>query len=236
MSGRSAAGSAARAGALTVLPLLVGVVPFGLVAGATAADADLGFGQMLMWSSVVFAGASQLALVDLLQDGAGWVAAALTVWMINLRMLLYSTSLAPHFDHVPLYRRLIAAYALTDQAFAITISDIDAGGVRERRLPFYLGAAYSMSAIWLITSSLGYFIGDAVPDDVPLEFAVPLVFLGLLVLALKNLPALAAAAVSGVVTVVVGEVGLSSVAIIVGALTGIGAGVVVSERIGERSP
>ena len=102
--------------------MLVGVIPFGLVAGATPATTGLGGGTSIGLSTIVFAGASQLAAADVLADGGSALVAVIAACTINLRMLLYSASLAPHLAHVPLRRRLLMAYVLTDQAYAVSIT------------------------------------------------------------------------------------------------------------------
>ena len=114
-----------RAGARAVAPMLVGVVPFGLVAGASPAEEGLGAGAAIGFSTIVFAGASQLAAIDVLGDGGSALVAAVAAWTINLRMLLYSASLAPHLAAESLRTRLGVAYLLTDQAYAVSITRWD---------------------------------------------------------------------------------------------------------------
>jgi predicted branched-subunit amino acid permease len=87
-----------RAGAAAVAPMLVGVVPFGLVAGASPVDQGLGGAAAIGFSMIVFAGASQLAAIDVLGDGGSALVAVLAALTINLRMLLYSASLAPYLS------------------------------------------------------------------------------------------------------------------------------------------
>ena len=94
------------AGARLILPMLVGVIPFGLVAGATPATTGLGGGVSIGLSTIVFAGASQLAAAEVLADGGSALVAVVAACTINLRMMLYSASLAPYLAAVPLRRRL----------------------------------------------------------------------------------------------------------------------------------
>ena len=81
---------AMRAGAKAVAPQLIGVIPFGLVAGATPADGGLGVTAAAGFSSIMFAGASQLAAIDVLTHGGTVLVAVLAAITINLRMVLYS--------------------------------------------------------------------------------------------------------------------------------------------------
>lgn len=235
------------AGARAVAPMLVGVIPFGLVAGATPATTGLGGGTSIGLSTIVFAGASQLAAADVLADGGAALVAVIAACTINLRMLLYSASLAPYLTHVPMRRRLFMAYLLTDQAYAVSITrwtgeDIRAGeggpdAQPERRVPYYLGAGLMLWANWQVCTIVGVLIGSAVPESLPLDFAVPLVFLVLLVPAITSRPAAVAALFGGGVAVLSGEAGVGHLTVLFGAVAGILAGAiaeVVIERRGAR--
>lgn len=222
-----------RAGAAAVAPMLLGVVPFGLVAGASPATQGLGGAAAVGFSTIVFAGASQLAAIDVLgSGGSAWVAVA-AACTINLRMLLYSASLAPFLGDEPLRRRMAVAYLLTDQAYAVSITRWAGGGVgaeRHRRLPYYFGAGLLLWAVWQVCTVVGVLIGAAVPEEVPLDFAVPLVFLVLLVPTLTTRPAVVAAAAGGGAAVVAAEAGAGHLSIMVGAVAGIAAGALGEAR------
>jgi predicted branched-subunit amino acid permease len=224
-----------RAGAASVAPMLVGVVPFGLVAGATPTTGGLGGGAAVGLSTIVFAGASQLAAADVLLGGGSAVVAALAACTINLRMLLYSASLAPHLAAVPFWRRMGAAYLLTDQAYAVSITRWTGEDHPARRLPFYLGAAGLLWLVWQVATLAGVLVGGAVPDSLPLDFAVPLVFLVLLVPAVADRPSLVAALAGGGGAVLAAELGAGPLSVIVGALTGIAAGTAAEALAGRRS-
>jgi predicted branched-subunit amino acid permease len=218
------------AGARAVAPMLVGVVPFGLVAGATPVTHGLGGAVAVGFSIIVFAGASQLAAIDVLGSGGSAFVAAVAAWTINLRLLLYSASLAPHLARERLRTRLWVAYLLTDQAYAVCISRWGRDDDPQRRVPYFLGAALLLWGSWQLSTIAGVLIGATVPDDVPLEFAVPLVFLVLLVPAITGRPAAIAAIVGGVAAVIGAEAGAGKLALMVGALSGIVAGTLAEVR------
>lgn len=224
--------SALREGAAAVVPMLVGVIPFGLVAGAQPTTEGLGGAAAVGLSTIVFAGASQLAAADVLADGGSAVVATLAACTINLRMLLYSASLAPYLAHVPFGRRMGAAYLMTDQAYAVSITRWS-GGDHGPRLPFYLGAGGLLWIVWQLATLAGIVVGGAVPDTLPLGFAVPLVFLVLLIPAISSRPAAVAALTGGGVAVVAAELGAGPLAVIAGALAGIAAGA-WAEAAGDR--
>jgi predicted branched-subunit amino acid permease len=234
------------AGARVVAPMLVGIIPFGLVAGATPVAGGLGGETSIGLSTIVFAGASQLAAADSLADGSSALVAVIAACTINLRMLLYSASLAPHLAHVPLRRRLLMAYVLTDQAYAVSISrwsreedEAAAGGPEvevSRRVPYYMGAALTLWANWQVCTILGVLVGGAVPESLPLDFAVPLVFLVLLVPAISTHPAAVAALGGGGGAVLAAELGADHLSILVGALAGIAAGAAAEAILDGRGP
>jgi predicted branched-subunit amino acid permease len=226
----------ARAGAVAVAPMLIGVVPFGLVAGAAPVSEGLGGWSAIGLSTVVFAGASQLAAADVLADGGSAVVAALAAWTINLRLVLYSASLAPYLSHEPITRRLGVAYLLTDQAYAVSIARWAEDGDRARRLPYYVGAATVLWGAWQAATVVGVLLGGAVPEDVPLEFAVPLVFLVLLVPVVTTPPAAVAATAGGAGAVAAAELGAGHLSVIAGAASGIIAGAVVDATEQRRRP
>src|SRR5581483_1684566 len=216
-----------RAGARAVAPMLIGVVPFGLVVGATSVSHHLGTGAAMGLSTIVFAGASQLAVLQTLAGGGSAIVAAIAAWTINLRILLYSASLAPELPHESTARRLGAAYFLTDQAYAVSITRWKVEhSPAEGRLSFYMGAGVTLWVVWEIATLVGALVGSAVPSDVPLDFAIPLVFLVLLIPTLISVPAVVAAAAGGGAAVAAAELGAGGLYIVVGAAVGIAAGVI----------
>ena len=223
-----------RAGAMAIVPMLIGVIPFGLVAGVTPVAGGLGAGAAVGFSTVVFAGASQLAAIDVLTDGGTAVVAALTACTINLRMLLYSASMAPYLARERFGRRMLIAYFMTDQAYAVSITrwageptDDARPETIERRCSYFLGAGLTLWTAWQASTVAGALLGNAVPDSVPLGFAVPLVFLVLLVPTLSKLHAVVAAAVGGAATVIALELGVGPLSVMVGAIAGVLAGALV---------
>lgn len=231
-------GWAMRAGAKAVAPQLIGVVPFGLVAGATPADGGLGLAAAAGFSGIVFAGASQLAAIDVLTQGGTVLVAVLAAWTINLRMVLYSASLAPYLTKDRLRWRLLASYVLVDQVYAVAVSrwsdPDDPVSPPEARIPFMLGAGLLLGTSWMSATLIGAAFGPSVPDSLPLSFAVPLVFLVLLVPAITNRPAVVASLGGGVGAVLAAELGAGHASIIIGAFIGI-AGGAVTDYATERS-
>ena len=226
-----------RRGVRDAAPILIGIAPFGLVAGAAAIDAGLTPLQAVGLSVVVFAGASQLAAIDLLGSNAELLVVLVTGLVINLRMVMYSASIAPHFRPLRTWWKSLCSYVLTDQAYALSIArytdrDLDS---TERR-DYYLGVAVSLWVVWQCCTVLGIVVGARVPDSWGLEFAVPLVFLSLLVPAVTTRPKLVAAVVGGSVAVAGDVFGVPfNLGLIAGGLAGVVAGVIADERLATAS-
>ena len=217
-----------------MLPILVGVVPFGLVAGAAPVEGGLGAWAGPAFSVIVFAGASQLAAINVLADGGSWVIAAIAACTINLRLLLYSASMAPHMARFSLRDRLLAAYLLTDQSYAVSIARWRTGAAPS--LAFYFGGGVTLWLSWQLATVVGALGGGLLSDDVPLEFTVPLVFLVLLVPAVTTRPAVVAMLAGGGSAVLALELGAGGTYILIGALVGIVAGALAEVIDDRRTP
>lgn len=215
--------TAFRAGVVAIAPVLLGVLPFGLAAGVVTAEAGYGIPETMGHSLLIFAGASQIAAVSLLGDGAAVPVVVLTVLVINLRMMMYAASLAPHMADIPLHRRAAGAYLLTDQAYAVSIVEFRRPMSADQRWGFYLGAALTLWLPWQLSTVAGVVVGASLPDSVPLGFAVPLMFLALLVPAVTDRPTLAAALTSATVATV--GAGMPwNLGVLLGAVLGIAVG------------
>jgi len=181
------------------LPLLIGVFPFGMIYGALALNAGLSTFASQMMSSIVFAGSSQFVTAQLVHDSAPGFVIVLTIAVINLRHMLYSASLAPYLKDLSLKWKALLSYLLTDEAYAPGILKYEKEGITPFSHWFLLGAGFSLWFIWQASTALGIFIGAEMPKDWPLDFALPLTFIAMVVPILKKRPLIAAALSAGVV-------------------------------------
>ncbi len=208
--------------------MVAAIIPFGVTAGVAGLDAGLGYALTQAMSIIIFAGASQIAAIQLLDAGAVMPIVVVTALLINLRMLMYSAHIAPHFHHLPAGWRGLMAYILTDQAYALTVPRVMGDEAPEYNHWFYLGVALPLWGVWQIATAFGYWAGAALPPSWELGFIVPLIFLALLVMSVKSRPALVAALVGGSLSVL-GRGLPAGLGLTVGALAGIAAGV-IAER------
>lgn len=220
-----------RRGVRDVVPMLVGVTPFAVVSGIAAVEAGLDVSQAVGLSVIVFAGASQLAALELLGRDTPIGIVVVTAVVINLRMLMYSASIAPYLRDVSARVRAGLAYVLTDQAYALSLTAFRSDRPVDRTA-YYLGVAVALWAVWQVATVGGIVLGSGVPDAWGLEFAVPLIFLALLVPAIEDRQTGLAAVVGG--TVAVAGTGLPlNLGLLVGASGGIAAGL-GADRLGGR--
>jgi len=218
-------------GARDSLPILLGVVPFALICSVAAVSVGLTPVEAMGMSFIVFAGASQLAVLQLLGQGAFWLVMVLTAWTINLRFTMYSAALAPYLQKEPLLRRAPFAYILSDQAFGVTMSHF-ANELPDNPAWYYYGAAAAIWVAWQAASVMGALLGTLIPESWGLDFAFPLSFMALMFAALKDRPGVLAALVGGTVAVV--AKGLPyNLGLVLAALSGIGAGM-LAESASEK--
>lgn len=208
-----------------MLPLLPGIIPFGLIAGFT--PISFGFTWMDSWagSLLMFAGASQLAAYQLIDEQASIWVILFTVAAINLRYVLYSASIAPHLADANRLTRLLAGYGLTDQIYAICQRDYPENqwDLKER-IAYYAGGTFLLWSLWQVCTLIGAFAGQIIPVFWSLEFMIPLTFLALGLNTLKT-SAHRVAAMTGAFVSFIGVDLPFNLGLIFGGLSGIIAGV-----------
>ncbi len=210
-------------------PLLIGVFPFGMIYGALALNAGLSTSASQLMSSIVFAGSSQFVTAQLVHDAAPALVIIVTIAVVNLRHMLYSASLAPYLHDLSLRWKALLSYLLTDEAYAPTIIKYEREGIKPFSHWFLLGAGFSLWFTWQVSTALGIFLGTAIPEDWPLDFALPLTFIAMVVPILKNRPMVASALSAGVVALLAFSLPYK-LGIILAALTGILVGTILESR------
>ena len=221
--------AAVTAGIRAITPLALMSFPFGLVYGATAVDNGIDDVPAILASFIIVAGAAQIALVELIDDGASWVIAVGTALVINLRFALYSATLAPDFRAFPARWRFPLAFLLTDQAAVTSILGYTGRPDPFERRWFTLGAALWFVWPWWAGTATGVVLGGEIPDGWQIGFAVPLMFTALLVPTITSRPKLAAAIAGAAVALATAPLP-EGMNIMLGAVAGIAVGTVLAER------
>ena len=229
-------------GARAMAPLLLGVVPFGMVCGIVASDVGLPSAASLGMALLVCAGASQLVALRLVAEGGAVWLIVLSTLVVNLRFVMYSASLAPHFERLPARWKGMLAYLVNDASYALAIprfeendrdtehgtgQDNDRYELANRKGSYFLGAGASLVVVWMLSNAAGVFLGARVPDGWPLDFVIPLALLALLFSAITDRASVAAALSAGVVAVLgaslplnLGLVGAALAGVLVGLFFG----------------
>lgn len=212
-----------------MLPIITGVIPFGAVMGTVCAEAGLSFFQTITMNILVFAGASQLAAVELMTKHTASVVVIATGLIINLRFLLYSAALSPVVQKSSWLVKLTSAYALTDQNYAAMSAHQDELKSTEETITFYFGASLCMLLGWHLSVVGGFVFGNFAPSSWALDYAVPLCFAALVVPTLKNHKYVLVAVFSGVVSLLLNFMPLKT-GLIVTALLAIGFAALLTRR------
>ena len=227
-----------RRGAAALAPLLLGIAPFGIVTGMAVADAGYGLAEALGLSGLVSAGAVQLAAIDLVSGDTNALATILTLAAINVRMLMYSATLAPHFRDTPLLQRAGAAALITDHVFAVTVAELQ-DPQRDRtatsQVAFLVGAGLAMWSSWQLANLTGFLVAPTLPEGLPIGFAIPLTFLALLAPSVTDRPKFAAALVGGLSALAASALP-ANLGMPLGVIVGVSCGVLFATRASGGQP
>lgn len=216
------------------LPFFVVIVPFAMLFGVLSSEAGLGPWETQIFSVAVFAGASQLAALQLLQDQAPVLVILATGLAVNLRMMMYSVALSPHLGGAPLGIRAVIAYFLVDQSFALSLAEFERRTqmTAPEKVAYFFGTMAPITLIWNIATAAGVHLGRAVPESWGLDFAMPITFIGMTAAMLRTWPHAAAMAVSVGVTLALWAMPYGT-GLLVGAGAGMAAGA-LAEAWAER--
>jgi predicted branched-subunit amino acid permease len=212
-----------------MLPILTGVIPFGLVMGTVASNAQLDLVQTVGMNFFVFAGASQLAAIDLMTQSTTSLVVVVTGLIINLRFMLYSAAFS-HFvkdSSVPI--KALCAYSLTDQSYAATVANESKFKDLTEALQFYIGASIPMILTWHISVILGFIFGNFAPASLSLDFAVPLSFIALVLPTMKNKNYVVVAAFASVASILLKPMPYN-LGLLTSALLSLGLGAILSRK------
>ena len=162
------------------VPLLLGILPFGLVVGVIALGKGLSLAETLLMSGLVFAGASQLLALELWKDPPDILAVAVAALVVNIRMVPLAAALSFWLDHLRGWRLWASLFVTVDHSFALSVAAHRAG---ERDAGFLFGLGVLTWLGWVGSTAIGHLTGAvvALPADHPLFFASTATFVAILV-------------------------------------------------------
>ncbi|GCF10653.1 AzlC family ABC transporter permease [Dictyobacter arantiisoli] len=183
------------------LPILLGTMPFGLIYGVIAHQSGLSRALAQAASAIVFAGSAQLVMSQFIGASVPILIIILTVFVINVRHVLYSASLAPHMKQFHPFWKYLLAYFLTDEVYAVVITHFTQQPQAQHKQWYFFGAGLTLWSTWQISTLAGLLLGAQIPASWSLDFTLPLTFTALVVPALRDHAGLAAALVAGIVAI-----------------------------------
>ena len=216
------------AGARAEVPILFGAAPFGLIYGVLASGAGLPPAPALAMSSIVFAGSAQFIAAGLMGAGVPGPLLVLTTFMVNLRHMLYSASMAPYLRRLSPAWKWVLAYLLTDEAYVVVILNYERPTDSANKHWYFLGAGLTLWTAWQTSSAVGIFLGAQVPASWSLDFTLALTFIGLVASALRDRATVLAAASAGLAAVLAFALPLK-LGLFLAAAVGIAAGLIAEQ-------
>jgi predicted branched-subunit amino acid permease len=214
----------AAAGVRAMVPWLLGVAPYGLVIGVSAAQADIPTAAGWLTGPTIYSGSAQVATIELLDAGAAPLVVVATALAINARLIIYSGAMAGHWRGTPRWWRALAAYLLVDPSFVVGADRYQRSGDRGGAHVHYLGGAVALWVTWLAAIALGASLGARLPAGLHLEFVIPLFLVGEVVARLGT-PAMWRTSLTAVAVAVVGYSAPLHLGLVAAIVAGIAVGV-----------
>lgn len=171
-----------------------------MLAGFLAMKLGFEVWHAMALSIAVFAGASQLVGLELMSVGAAIPVIFLSALAVNARFLLYSASLAPYTKDWPMGWKILNAFMITDQSYAMCLQKFEDHFENNRWYTF--GCNILSWVSWITMTFLGAVFGSIIPDTLALEFAMPLMFLFMGALFIKDRITVTVAMMSGALSII----------------------------------
>jgi len=197
-------------GIIDVLPLLIPVVPFGIILGAIGIELGFSVLETFATSLIIFGGASQIVFLQLFSGGASSIITITSTFVVNSRHLLYGASLSEYLNKLSIGWKIILSYLLTDQAYAVSNIFFEKNRDNDLKHYYLLGSGFILWFVWQIFTFVGIFLGSIVPEELGLAYTIPLTFISLLVGYFRKLDHLIVILISGILSITLYDVPLKS--------------------------
>lgn len=187
---------------LDTLPLAIAVIPWGMLTGALAIQAGFTPVQAMFMSVFMFAGAAQLSAITLTNAGASWGAIFGSTFVISARHLLYSVVFREYVIKLPLQWRLLIAFVLTDEMFAVSQTHTQRTG--QFSALYALVSGFTFHIAWSLGTLIGIVSIDVLSnlETLGFDFAIVAVFIAMTFDQIRRRPILVAVIVSGATSVI----------------------------------
>jgi 4-azaleucine resistance transporter AzlC len=164
------------------LPTVLGYLSIGFAAGVVEKTAGLSLMEIALMSLLLYAGSAQFIAAGMWVAGTPIMSIIIMIFIVNLRYLLLSAALAPYFRHLPTWKNSVTGFLLTDETFSVAVNELN--GKEKANYRWMLGLNLTAYLNWAVANVLGGYFGQWVenPETYGLDFALPAMFIGLLVL------------------------------------------------------
>lgn len=166
-------------------PIFLGYLPIGMAFGILARTIGFSIAMTGVCSGLVLSGSGQLIALSFLGSGAGVGATLLATSVINMRYILFSSTLSRVVKEFSLPKMLAVAALITDESFAVNMAD---AATKRLTAESMLGVGLIAWTGWLtgtlVGASIGHLVGD--PAAWGLDFAMTAMFAALFVAVAKN--------------------------------------------------
>lgn len=216
------------------LPVVMGYLPIGFAYGVLAINSGLRPLEAIAMSVFVYAGSAQLMAVSLFSQGVNPFSIIATTFIINLRHLLMSASLSGYMDQWKKGQVATFCFELTDESFGVHSLRFERG---ENAPAGSILINLTCQAAWIAGTVAGVLAGGLITDVKPLalDYALPAMFIALLVLQLKNNLHLGVAVVSGLLSLGLWNAHITQWNVILAAIVGATLGAGVERWMKQRS-
>ncbi|TJY41120.1 AzlC family ABC transporter permease [Cohnella pontilimi] len=164
------------------IPTLLGYLSIGFASGIIAKSAGLSVAEIALLSILVYAGSAQFIFAGMIASNHSAAGIVATLFFVNLRHLLLSAALSPYFQKLTPFKNLLIGSLLTDETFGVS----SAQGAKEGAIhPSWMhGLNLAAYLNWIAANVAGACLGQWIsdPERFGLDFALPAMFIGLLVL------------------------------------------------------
>ncbi|OED45088.1 branched-chain amino acid ABC transporter permease [Endozoicomonas sp. (ex Bugula neritina AB1)] len=187
---------------LDILPLAIAVIPWGILCGSLAIQVGLTPIESQLMSLLVFAGAAQLSALSIIGISGGFSAIFGSTAVVSSRHLLYSATFRNEALKLPFYKRIVFAFLLTDEMFAVAENKKRSLGYFS--LDYALISGFTFYLIWNLSTFTGIVAGSSISnlEELGLEFAIAATFIAMVVPNIKSIATLLAVLVSSLSSII----------------------------------
>lgn len=172
-----------REGIKQGIPVALGYIPIAITFGVLSKAANVTIGEAFLFSSMVYAGASQFMAINMILLGSGFTQIIIATFLLNLRHFLMSASLSQRIEVSNSRLLPFISFGVTDEAFSIASSRD--GAVTSA---FFMALHLTIYLSWIIATVLGYLIGEILPPSLSSSMVVGLyaMFIAILIPQMKS--------------------------------------------------